>query len=57
MARKVVPQIEMNLQNRDRMFILDAVTARYIKGKAQTLNQTPAELVADFVRRDLAASA
>ena len=42
-------------ERRERMLILDEKTVRYIRAKAGALRQTPAELVADFVRKDLAA--
>ncbi|GHV82236.1 hypothetical protein AGMMS49991_07940 [Spirochaetia bacterium] len=50
------PQRGFFTERRERMLILDEKTIRYIKAKAGALHQTPAELVADFVRRDLAAS-
>jgi hypothetical protein len=41
-------------ERRDRMFILDETTARIIKTKAQAVHQTPEELIAALVRKDLA---
>jgi hypothetical protein len=41
-------------ERRDRMFILDEMTARIVKTKAQATNQTPEELLAALVRKDLA---
>jgi predicted nucleic acid-binding protein len=38
----------------ERIVFLDEKTARYIKAKAEATHQTPAELVAGFVHKDLA---
>jgi hypothetical protein len=38
------------------MVLLDEKIVRYINAKANATHQTPADLVASFVRRDLAAS-
>jgi hypothetical protein len=43
-------------ERRERMLLLDEKTVQYIRAKAGALRQTPAELVAEFVRRDLAVS-
>ncbi|MHC6202749.1 hypothetical protein ACYULU_06105 [Breznakiellaceae bacterium SP9] len=43
-------------ERRQQMILLNEETVRYINAKADALKQTPAELVAEFVRRDLAAS-
>ena len=42
-------------ENRERIVFLDEMTVRYIKAKAEATHQTPAELVAGFVRKDMAA--
>jgi hypothetical protein len=39
-----------------QMILLDEKIVRYINAKANATHQTPAELVASFVRRDLASS-
>jgi hypothetical protein len=41
-------------ERRDRTFVLDAVTARIVKTKAQAIHQTPEELLAALVRKDVA---
>jgi CheY-specific phosphatase CheX len=41
-------------ERRDRTFVLDAATARIVKAKAQAIHQTPEELLAALVRKDLA---
>jgi hypothetical protein len=41
-------------ERRDRMFILDELTARIIRTKAEATRQTPEELIAAMVRKDLA---
>ncbi|MFP3043835.1 hypothetical protein LQZ19_18640 [Treponema primitia] len=43
-------------ERRQQMILLDEKIVRYINAKANATHQTPAELVASFVRRDLAAS-
>ncbi|GMO47706.1 MAG: hypothetical protein Ta2G_17800 [Termitinemataceae bacterium] len=40
-------------ERRDRMLILDEKTVQYITAKARATHKTPAQLVADFVHRDL----
>jgi hypothetical protein len=40
-------------ENRERIVFLDEQTVRIIKAKAEATNQTPEELVAALVRRDL----
>jgi hypothetical protein len=61
---RIIPKVDTSkpgnhgffTENRERIVFLDEKTVRYIKAKAEALHQTPAELVADLVRRDLAAS-
>ena len=43
-------------ERRDRTFIVDNFTARYIKVKAQAMNQTPEALIAALVRKDMETS-
>jgi hypothetical protein len=50
------PQRRFFTERREQMLILDEKTIRYIKTKAKATRQTPAELVADFVRKDFAAA-
>ncbi|GHV88457.1 hypothetical protein AGMMS50267_08170 [Spirochaetia bacterium] len=43
-------------ERQQQMVLLDEKIVRYINAKAHATHQTPADLVAGFVRRDLAVS-
>jgi hypothetical protein len=43
-------------ERRDRMLVLDETTARLLNAKAMATHQTPAELVATLIRKDLASA-
>ncbi|MDR3337300.1 MAG: hypothetical protein LBT16_08865 [Treponema sp.] len=43
-------------ERRTRMLVLDETTARILNAKAMATHQTPAELVATLIRKDLASA-
>jgi hypothetical protein len=56
---KTVPETNPNIQgpfitNRETMVILDTFSAEYLKAKMLSTRKTPAELINDMIRREIA---
>jgi len=56
---KTIPDTNPNVQgpfikHRDTLVVLDTFSAGYIKAKMLATNQTPAELIHDMIRHEMA---
>ncbi|MDR2094976.1 MAG: hypothetical protein LBP76_05590 [Treponema sp.] len=56
---KAAPKTDANVQgpfikNRERTIILDTFSAEYLKAKMMATSKTPAELINDMIRREMA---
>jgi hypothetical protein len=56
---KTTPKTNPNVQgpfikNRERMVILDTFSIEYLKAKMMATNKTPAELISNMIRREMA---
>jgi hypothetical protein len=56
---KTTPKTNSNVQgpfikNRETMVILDTFSAEYLKAKMLSTQKTPAELIKDMIRREMA---
>ena len=59
---KTIPETDPNIQgpfikNREKIIILDAFSAEYLKARMMATHQTPAALIHNMIRREMAQSA
>ena len=59
---KTIPETDPNVQgpfikNREKIIVLDAFSAEYLKARIMATQQTPATLIHNMIRREMAQSA